>query len=180
MGDDGTAAVAATDARHGASGGEVVVVCPGSFDPLHNGHLDVVGRAAARVDRVVLAVIENPSKVGSEMFTIDERVELARTATRDLGNVEVDRFRGLLVEYCRQHGIGLILKGLRGSADFEYELQMAQMNTRMTGVETLFIPTAPAYGSLSSSLIKEIARLGGEVDWMVPPSVLGPLRERAG
>ncbi len=155
-----------------------VAVCPGSFDPLHNGHLDVVRRASAQLDEVVVAVIENPSKVGSEMFSVDERVDLAVAATRDLGNVRVDRFRGLLVDYCRQHGITLVLKGLRGSADFEYELQMARMNQRMADVETLFMPTAPGYGALSSSLVKEIARLGGEVDWMVPPAVLGPLRER--
>ena len=156
-----------------------VAACPGSFDPLHAGHLDVVRRAAARLDEVVLAVIENPSKAGTEMFAIDERVELAEAATAGLTNVRVARFRGLLVDWCRDEGIGVVLKGLRSSADLEYEMQMAQMNRRMSGVETLFIPTAPELAALSSSLVKEIARLGGDVGWMVPEPVLAPLLARA-
>ena len=156
----------------------VVVVCPGSFDPVHEGHLDVVRRAAARVDEVVLAVIENPSKVGSETFTIDERVRLATAATDDIPNVRVDRFTGLLVDWTTANDVGIVLKGIRGPADLDYEMTMAAMNRRMSGVETLFIPTAPELASLSSSLIKEIARLGGDVSWMVPPVVHGPLLER--
>lgn len=157
-----------------------VAACPGSFDPLHAGHLDVVERVAGRIDEVVVAVIENPSKVGSEMFAIDERVALAEQATAHLDNVRVARFTGLLVEWCRTQGIGLVVRGLRSSADYDYELQMAQMNAAMADVETVFIPTSPMYAALSSSLIKEIARLGGDVGWMVPPAVLDPLQDRAG
>ncbi len=159
---------------------EVVAVCPGSFDPMTNGHLDVVERAAAQLDRVVVAVLENPRKAASALFTVDERIELIESATAHLGNVEADRFGGLLVDYCTERGIGVIVKGLRAVSDFEYELQMAQMNMRLAGVETLFLPTSPDWSFVSSSLVKEVARYGGDVEGLVPDAVLGPMLARIG
>lgn len=147
----------------------VAVVCPGSFDPITMGHLDIIGRAAARFEEVVVAVVDNPNK--RAMFTIEERLELIVAETQALGNVRADRFSGLLVDFCRQQGIGMICKGLRGVSDFENELQMAQMNQRIGGVETVFLATNPEHSYLSSSLIKEVARLGGVIDGTVPPQV---------
>ena len=154
----------------------VDVVCPGSFDPITLGHLDVIERAARRFDHVVVVVLENPNKQG--LFDVDERIDLIEQVTAHLDNVEADRFRGLLVDYCRQRGIGIICKGLRGPADFEYELQMAQMNRRIGDVETVFVPTDPAHSYLSSSLVKEVAGYGGDVGGAVPPTVVAALRAR--
>ena len=151
-------------------------VCPGSFDPVTNGHLDVFGRAAALADEVVVAVLTNQSKSG--MFTIDERIEILREVVAPFGNIRVDRFEGLLVDYCRENGITAIVKGLRAVSDFDYELQMAQMNYRLAGVETLFISTNPTYSYLSSSLIKEVASYGGDIEGLVPETVLQRLRRR--
>jgi pantetheine-phosphate adenylyltransferase len=144
-------------------------VCPGSFDPVTNGHVDVIMRAAALYDELVVAVLVNPGKAG--LFSVEERMELLRDAVADLSNVTVDSFQGLLVDYCRSHEIPVIVKGLRAVSDFEYELQMAQMNRELAGVETLFVPTAPQVGHLSSSLVKQIATFGGDVSSLVPKAV---------
>jgi pantetheine-phosphate adenylyltransferase len=144
-------------------------VCPGSFDPVTNGHVDVITRAAALYDELVVAVLVNPGKAG--LFDLDERMAMLREAVVELPNVVVDSFSGLLVDYCRAHGIPVVVKGLRAVGDFEYELQMAQMNRELAGVETLFVPTAPQVGHLSSSLVKQIARFGGDVSSLVPKVV---------
>ena len=144
-------------------------VCPGSFDPVTNGHVDVVSRAAALYDELVVAVLVNPGKAG--LFSVDERIALLREAVADVPNVTVDSFQGLLVDYCRAKDIPVIVKGLRAVSDFEYELQMAQMNRELAGVETLFVPTAPQVGHLSSSLVKQIATFGGDVSGLVPKGV---------
>jgi pantetheine-phosphate adenylyltransferase len=148
-------------------------VCPGSFDPVTNGHVDVISRAAALYDELVVAVLVNPGKAG--LFGVEERMELLRDAVADLPNVRVDSFTGLLVDYCRDQGIPVVVKGLRAVGDFEYELQMAQMNRELAGVETLFVPTAPQVGHLSSSLVKQIATFGGDVSKLVPKAVLDRL-----
>jgi len=152
------------------------VVCPGSFDPVTNGHLDIISRAAAMYDEVVVAVLINVTKQG--LFTVDERVELLREVTSQYGNVKIDRFHGLLVDFCATNGITAVIKGLRAVSDFEYEMQMAQMNYRMAKVETLFMTTNPLYSFLRSSLVKEIARYGGDVSGLVPETVLSRLRQR--
>ena len=151
-----------------------VAVCPGSFDPVTNGHLDVFRRAANLSDRVIVAVLINKTK--SSLFTVDERMEMLREVVADLPNVEVDSFYGLLVDYCKDRGVQAIVKGLRAVSDFDYELQMAQMNYRLGGVETLFVSTNPLYSYLSSSLVKEIATHGGSVEGLVPDVVLERLR----
>lgn len=145
------------------------VVCPGSFDPPTNGHVDIVTRVARLVDEVVVAVLINPAKSG--LFTPDECVEMLREVSAPLGNVTVESFTGLLVDFCREREIPAIVKGLRAVSDFEYELQMAQMNHRLTGVDTMFIATDPEYSFLSSSLVKEVATYGGDVAGLVPPAV---------
>ena len=151
-------------------------VCPGSFDPVTNGHLDVFGRAAALFDTVTVAVLSNSSK--SAMFSIDERIEMLQEACKKWDNIRVATFHGLLVEFCEQHDINVIVKGLRAVSDFDYELQMAQMNYRLKSVETAFIATNPEFGYLSSSLIKEISRNGGDVAGLVPDNVLVALQKR--
>lgn len=151
-------------------------VCPGSFDPITNGHLDIIARASKLYDVVHVAVMINQSKKG--LFTVDERIGLIREVTADFGNVEVESFHGLLVDFCKQRDIPAIVKGLRAVSDFDYELQMAQMNNGLSGVETLFVPTNPTYSFLSSSLVKEVAAWGGDVSHLVPPAVLGRLTER--
>ena len=152
------------------------VVCPGSFDPVTNGHLDIIGRAAGLYDEVVVAVLINIAK--RSLFTVDERIEMLRGVTAEYGNVRIERFHGLLVDFCEAHGISAVVKGLRAVSDFEYEMQMAQMNYRMAKVETLFMTTNPLYSFLSSSLIKEIAKYGGDVSGLVPEPVIGRLRAR--
>jgi pantetheine-phosphate adenylyltransferase len=152
------------------------VVCPGSFDPVTNGHLDIIGRAAGLHDEVFVAVLINITK--KSLFTVDERVEMLTEVTQGYGNVRVERFHGLLVDFCLANGINAIVKGLRAVSDFEYEMQMAQMNYRLAKVETLFMTTNPQYSFLSSSLIKEIAKYGGDVSGLVPEPVLGRLQAR--
>ena len=152
------------------------VVCPGSFDPVTNGHLDIISRAAQLYDEVVVAVAQNPSK--TTLFTAEERVELIREATKQLENVRVDRFEGLTVDFCRDNDISAIVKGLRAVTDFDYEMQMAQMNYNQAGVETLFMTTNPLYAFLSSSLVKDFAKFGGDVSGLVPPTVLDQLNRR--
>lgn len=151
-------------------------VCPGSFDPVTNGHLDVFARAAALADDVVVAVLVNRSK--STLFSVEERMEIIREAVEPYPNVRVDSFHGLLVDYCRSAGIDAIVKGLRAVSDFDYELQMAQMNYRLAGIETLFISTNPLYSYLSSSLVKDVARFGGDISGLVPEAVLRRLSGR--
>ena len=145
-------------------------VCPGSFDPVTNGHLDIIARASSLFDEVEVAVLINRHKQG--LFTIPERLDLLRTVTADLPNVTVSSFHGLLVDFCQDRGISTIVKGLRAVSDFDYELQMAQMNYRLGGVETLFVSTNPLYSYLSSSLVKEVATHGGSVEGLVPDVVL--------
>jgi pantetheine-phosphate adenylyltransferase len=151
-------------------------LCPGSYDPPTNGHIDVIRRTAAMFDRVLVSVVENPSK--SPLFTTDERIALFRECLADLENVEYTSFGGLLVEHARAEGIDVVVKGLRTASDFDYELQMAQMNASIRGVETVFIPTTPAWSFLSSTLVREVARLGGSVEELVPAPVAAALKEK--
>ena len=146
-------------------------VCPGSFDPIHNGHLEVIARAAGLFDEVIVAISTNPAK--KYMFTLDQRLEMARETLASLKGIVVEPVGdGLLAEYCRQRGVSAIVKGLRSSSDFDYELPMATMNRQLTGVETVFLPAEAHYLHLSSTLIKEVAGLGGGVSDFVPRSVL--------
>jgi pantetheine-phosphate adenylyltransferase len=151
-------------------------VCPGSFDPVTNGHLDIITRTARVFDEVLVAVLINEAKQG--LFSVEERMELLREVTKDYPNVHVTSFRGLLVDFCRANDAPLVVKGLRAVSDFDYELQMSQMNLGLAGVETLFMPTNPLYSFLSSSLIKEVAKWGGDVSAHVPDVVAGRLRDR--
>jgi pantetheine-phosphate adenylyltransferase len=151
-------------------------VCPGSFDPVTNGHIDIVQRASALFDEVVVAVGVNKSK--SRLFTPEERIEMLREACSGFANVRVDGFTGLLTDFCAQNGIQAIVKGLRAVSDFDYELQMAQMNASLTDVETVFVPTSPEYSFLASSLVKEVAMFGGDVSALVPPFVHKALMKR--
>ncbi len=151
-------------------------VCPGSFDPVTNGHLDIIVRAARLYDEVVVGVLVNPAKAG--LFSLDERIALLRHVTEDLANVRVQAFQGLLVDFCKANDIAVVVKGLRAVSDFDYELQMAQMNLGLAGVETLFMPTNPLYSFLSSSLIKDVAKWGGDVSPHVPDAVAAWLYER--
>ena len=154
-----------------------VAICPGSFDPPTNGHIDVIERAARYLDRVVVAVIANPSK--TPLFSLDERKEMLQETLGHLDNVEVDSFDGLLVDFARARDISLVVKGLRAVSDFEYELQMAQMNASLLpGLDTMFVTATPEWAFLSSSLVKEVARYGGEVGNMVPGSVARALEAR--
>lgn len=154
----------------------LTALCPGTFDPVTNGHIDIVERAARLFDRVVVAVVENPAK--EPMFSLEERRQMLKEALADLDNVEVDSFAGLLVDFARQRGAGVIVKGIRAVSDFDYELQMAQMNKGLADTETCFIPTSTRWSYLSSSLVKEVVRLGGDVGGLVPEHVLQRLQER--
>jgi pantetheine-phosphate adenylyltransferase len=145
-------------------------LCPGSFDPPTNGHVDVIERAARYFDAVIVAVIANPSK--SPLFSLDERTEMLADALGHLSNVEIASFDGLLVDFARDRDVSLVVKGLRAVSDFEYELQMAQMNTALApGLDTMFVTAKPAWAFLSSSLVKEVARYGGAIETLVPPGV---------
>ncbi len=152
-------------------------LCPGSFDPVTNGHLDIIERTARHFDDVIVAVIRNPQKSAS-LFTLEERQEMLHEVTAHLDNVKIEFFKGLLVDFARQHGAAAIVKGLRAVSDFDYELQMAQMNQRLSGVDTLFMSTNPEFSFLSSSLVKEVARFGGDVSSMVPPGVMQRLEAK--
>ena len=151
-------------------------VCPGSFDPATFGHLDIVRRAAQLFDEVVVAVGSNVSK--NRLFTADERIAMMRRACEDLPAVSVEGFAGLVTTFCAERGATAIVKGLRAASDFDYELQMAQMNSSLTGIETVFIPTSPERGFVSSSLVKEVAGFGGDVSAFVPAFVHDELRSR--
>jgi len=152
------------------------VVCPGSFDPVTNGHLDIIGRAAGLFDEVTVAVLINKNK--ASLFTVAERMDMLVEVTAQWPNVRIDSFYGLLVDFCRERDIPAIVKGLRAVSDFDYELQMAQMNHRLAGVETLFVPTSATYSYLSSSLVKEVATHGGDVSSLVPDLVVARLHDR--
>lgn len=151
-----------------------VAVCPGSFDPVTNGHVDVIERASERFDRLVVACLRNVGK--QPLFDLESRVELLRSATEHLDNVDVATFDGLLVDFCRQHDVGIVVRGLRAVSDFESELEMAQMNNTLADVETFFVATSPLHSFLSSTLVKEVARFGGDVTPFVPPAVDDSLR----
>jgi pantetheine-phosphate adenylyltransferase len=151
-------------------------VCPGSFDPPTLGHLDIFGRVAGLFDRVTVAVLVNPEKKG--LFQVTERLELLRAVTAGWPNVTVDSFSGLLVDYCSAQRIGVIVKGLRAVSDFDYEVQMAQMNAGLSGVDTVFLPTAPEYSFVSSSLVKQVATNGGDVSHLLPPVVFTALNAK--
>jgi pantetheine-phosphate adenylyltransferase len=153
-------------------------VCPGSFDPITFGHLDIISRASAHFDHVVIAVLENRTK--SSLFSVAERIEMIRETTSRLTNVSVDSWSGLLVDYCKSNSIQAIVKGLRAVTDFDYELQMAQVNLQGSGVETMFMATSPVHSFLSSSLVKELAHYGGDVSTMVPASINAALKLRVG
>ncbi|HEX4722575.1 MAG TPA: pantetheine-phosphate adenylyltransferase [Pseudonocardiaceae bacterium] len=152
-------------------------VYPGSYDPVTNGHIDIVERAAGLFDEVIVAVLINKTKRG--LFTIDERIDMLRQVTSHLPGVRVDSWHGLLVDYCKTHDVSVIVKGLRAVSDFDYELQMAQMNQQLSGVETLFMPTNPLWSFLSSSLVKEVATYGGDVAHLVPDLVHRQLLARS-
>ena len=156
----------------------LTALCPGTFDPVTNGHLDIIERAARRFDALVVGVLDNPAK--QPLFAAEERVSMLKEATHHLSNVEVDAFTGLLVDYAKRRGADVVVKGLRAVTDFEYEIQMAQMNHSLSGLETLFMTAAPQWSFLSSSLIKEVARFGGDVSGLVPPVVSERLREQLG
>ena len=154
----------------------LTALCPGTFDPVTNGHLDIIGRASETFETVVVGALENPSK--QPMFSLEERVAMLKEACADMPNVTVVSFRGLLVDLARSQGDAVIVKGLRAISDYEYEIQMAQMNHRLAGVETLFMSTSPKWSFLSSSLVKEVARLGGDVSGLVPDHVKASLADR--
>ena len=154
----------------------LTAVCPGTFDPVTNGHLDIIGRTSQAFDSVVVGVLENPSK--EPLFSVGERVAMLEEACADLPNVLVVSFSGLLVDFARERGVAVIVKGLRAVSDYEAEIQMAQMNHRLGGVETLFMPTNPRWSFLSSSLVKEVARFGGDVEGLVPDHVRKRLSDR--
>ena len=153
-------------------------VCPGSFDPVTNGHIDIISRASGLFDEVVVAVGINKSKSRARLFTAEERISMLERVCSDYPNVSVAGFEGLLTDFCVQHDIQAIVKGLRAVSDFDYELQMAQMNASLTSVETVFIPCSPEYSFLASSLVKEVATFGGDVSGLVPPEVLTLLTAR--
>jgi pantetheine-phosphate adenylyltransferase len=154
-------------------------LCPGSFDPPTNGHIDVIERAAQLFDGVVVAIIANPSK--QPLFSLEERKNLLGDALAHVDNLSIDSFDGLLVDFARDRGVRLILKGLRAVSDFEYELQMAQMNAALLdGLDTMFLSAKPAWSFLSSSLVKEVARFGGPVEGLVPPGVATAMEDKFG
>jgi pantetheine-phosphate adenylyltransferase len=150
--------------------------CPGSFDPVTNGHIDIISRASMLFDEVVVAVGVNASK--QRLFTAEERIEMLTEVCAPYANVSIASFDGLLTTFCQQHGVAAIVKGLRAVSDFDYELQMAQMNSSLAPIETVFVPTSPEYSFLASSLVKEVARFGGDVSSLVPEHVLGRLTAR--
>ncbi len=154
-------------------------VYPGSFDPFTNGHLDVAERASRLFDRVTVAVLENPAKRNRYLFSIEERLKIIRASTAHLPNVEVEAFSGLLAEYMKKKGARIIVKGLRAVSDYEYELQMAHLNRQLNPeVETLFILAATRWSFVSSTMVKEIARYGGDVSRFVPPPAARALKEK--
>ena len=155
----------------------IAALVPGSFDPPTNGHLDVIERCAGLFDQVLVAIVRNPAK--APMFSSEERIDMLRACTSEWDNVEIGSFSGLLVDYAEQQNIDVIVKGLRAMTDFDYEFQMSQMNRHLSGIVTLFVATKAEYGYLSSSLVKQVAGLGGAIDKLVPPLVEAAIEERA-
>jgi pantetheine-phosphate adenylyltransferase len=153
-----------------------IALCPGSFDPVTLGHLDIIERTARHFDLVIVAVVRNPQKTQS-LFSLEERQQMLKEGTAHLPNIRIEFFKGLLVEFAKEHGADAIVKGLRAVSDFDYELQMAQMNQRLSGIDTFFISTSPQYSFLSSSLVREVAKFGGDVSSMVPDHVAKRLSE---
>jgi pantetheine-phosphate adenylyltransferase len=145
-------------------------LCPGSFDPVTLGHIDIIERSSRHFDEVVVAVIRNPQKTQS-LFSLEDRQQMLKEATQHLPNIRIEFFKGLLVDFARDHGVDAIVKGLRAVSDFDAELQMAQMNQRLSGIDTFFLSTSPQHSFLSSSLVREVARFGGDVSGMVPANV---------
>ncbi len=156
-----------------------IAICPGTFDPITNGHLDVIGRASAMYDEVIVGVVNIPWRKGKTVFTAEERVRFVENATRDLGNIRVEPFSTLLVDFARQRGAMTIVKGLRAISDFEYELEMNQLNRRQAPeIESVYLMASAKYSFLSSSGVKELATFGGEIDNLVPKEVADALKER--
>ena len=147
-----------------------IALCPGSFDPVTLGHLDIIERSSRHFDEVIVAVIRNPQKTQS-LFSLEDRQQMLKEATQHLTNIRIEFFKGLLVDFARDHGVDAIVKGLRAVSDFDQELQMAQMNQRLSGIDTFFLSTSPQHSFLSSSLVREVARFGGDVSGMVPKNV---------
>jgi pantetheine-phosphate adenylyltransferase len=158
-----------------------IAVCPGTYDPITFGHLDVIKRASAMFDTLIVAIANNPFRKSKTMFTAEERTQFIRNATRDMGNVTVDSFSILVVEFARQHGAKAIVKGLRAISDFEYEMEMNQLNRMQApDVESVYLMSSPEYSFVSSSGVKELATFGGSIDEMVPAEVAVALKERIG
>ena len=152
-------------------------LCPGSFDPPTNGHINVIERAARLFDVVVVGILANPEK--QSLFSVEERTEMLSEALGHIENVEIESFSGLLVDFATERDLSVIVKGLRAVSDFEYELQMAQMNSALSpGLDTIFVTTMPSWAFLSSSLVKQVAQYGGSVEGLVPPGVSKALKER--
>ena len=145
-------------------------LCPGSFDPVTLGHLDIIERSCRHFDEVIVAVIRNPQKTQS-LFSLEDRQQMLKEATGHISNIRIEFFKGLLVDFAREHNVTAIIKGLRAVSDFDQELQMAQMNQRLSGIDTFFLSTSPQHSFLSSSLVREVARFGGDVSGMVPKNV---------
>jgi pantetheine-phosphate adenylyltransferase len=156
----------------------VTALCPGTFDPVTGGHLDVIERASRHFDGLIAAVLQNPAK--DPLFSLEERMAMLKEAVASFENVEVESFSGLLVDYARERGASAVVKGLRAVSDFEYELQMAHMNRHLTDMETFFVMSDPKWSYVSSSLIKEVARYGGDVRGLLPDFVHDRLLERLG
>lgn len=154
-----------------------IALCPGSFDPVTNGHLDIIERTATLYDEVIVAVIRNPQKA-QPLFTLEERQDMLSQVVAHLPNVRIEFFKGLLVDFAQDRGASSIVKGLRAISDYEYEMQMAQMNRSLSGIETVFVTTSPRWSFLSSSLVREVARFGGDVSKLVPAVVNDRLQER--
>ncbi|MBQ7245786.1 MAG: pantetheine-phosphate adenylyltransferase [Firmicutes bacterium] len=150
----------------------------GSFDPMTNGHLDIIRRASRMFDELTVGVVHNPNK--TPLFSVDERVAMIRNATEDLGNVSVDSFTGLLADYVNENRFDAVVRGLRATSDFEYEIQMAQMNAELfdEGIESVFLMTSPEYSFVSSSMIKEVVSLGGNVENLIPEIVLTEIEKK--
>ncbi|KXZ39615.1 Phosphopantetheine adenylyltransferase [Alkalithermobacter thermoalcaliphilus JW-YL-7 = DSM 7308] len=156
---------------------ERIAIYPGSFDPVTHGHLDIITRASKLFDKLIVAVLNNPSK--KSLFTFEERYELLKETTNNLSNVHIDTFSGLLIDYCKENNISAIIRGLRAVSDFEYELQMSQMNYQLNSdVETIFLTTRTKYSFLSSSLVKEVAKFNGNISDLVPDVVLKKLQDK--
>jgi pantetheine-phosphate adenylyltransferase len=157
------------------------VVCPGSYDPVTNGHLDIIARTARVFERVVVGVVNNPVRKEKTLFSAEERRDFIRAATAELPNVEVEIFATLLVEFARDNGAKAIVKGMRAISDFEYEFEMAQLNRKLDpGIESIYVIASPHYSFLSSTGVKEMATFGGDVSDLVPPAVAAALADRLG